>query len=360
MNRIFVWLWFFLGNLQLANCQDSLFIDFEDFHILTPVIDNNVIYENKFAKASSLLPVHDVGKVGLSLFNSTYLDQRSISVIDNLDSLKFGNVQLYHSAIWPDVKKAVGFDHLNCESYYDYVEIELKDTLPANVWYQFSIDIGSQKQFKFKPEKYGFIFSSKKLIGKTGMLLSNPDVLISVPSNHLETKKAFYYSKSPIKFMYSGVFSENKNMIEQPYFPYHRPEIDSTLWKNENCQNVKKTRIVYDNLLLKKIRPGELYHVDSILFQHDKTKIEKHEEEKLNEVSDFMKENPTVHIVCIGSADIKGSSSYNIQLSKRRAESVKKKLLQRGIVQDRIETRFIGEQHSELKEDKRVDLYYRF
>jgi len=56
-----------------------------------------------------------------------------------------------------------------------------------------------------------------------------------------------------------------------------------------------------------------------------------------------MKANPSWKATLSGHADSTGDASYNMGLSKRRAESVKKYLVGKGIAAERIATQAFGE-----------------
>jgi len=80
-----------------------------------------------------------------------------------------------------------------------------------------------------------------------------------------------------------------------------------------------------------------------ILFDFDKWTIRKDAEETLSKVGEVISayEHP---VSIIGHTDSKGSESYNLELSKNRAESVKQWLIdQAGIDSKRIETSGKGE-----------------
>ena len=56
-----------------------------------------------------------------------------------------------------------------------------------------------------------------------------------------------------------------------------------------------------------------------------------------------LKNNPYLKITIESHTDNKGSDEYNMDLSKRRAESAKSFLLRQGISSNRIETNYFGE-----------------
>lgn len=64
---------------------------------------------------------------------------------------------------------------------------------------------------------------------------------------------------------------------------------------------------------------------------------------KLNEVADaLIKGNPDSNITIEGHTDSQGQRQYNMDLSQKRAESVKAQLVSRGVAADRIKTVGVG------------------
>jgi OOP family OmpA-OmpF porin len=62
--------------------------------------------------------------------------------------------------------------------------------------------------------------------------------------------------------------------------------------------------------------------VNNILFEFDKAEISPEFSEHLNQVGEFMKQNPNSYAVLHGYTDSTGSEEYNYGLSRQRAESV--------------------------------------
>ena len=78
-------------------------------------------------------------------------------------------------------------------------------------------------------------------------------------------------------------------------------------------------------------------------FAFDSAKLTAEGKAKLAETVSSLKASPNLHVAVQGHTDSVGSEAYNLQLSKRRAESVKGELVAEGITPDRIETSGFGE-----------------
>ena len=70
-------------------------------------------------------------------------------------------------------------------------------------------------------------------------------------------------------------------------------------------------------------------------FDFDKSNVKPQYYELLNNLKDFIEQN-NYEVTIVGHTDSVGSNQYNFGLSRRRAESVKAKLLEFGLTEDRI------------------------
>jgi outer membrane protein OmpA-like peptidoglycan-associated protein len=80
----------------------------------------------------------------------------------------------------------------------------------------------------------------------------------------------------------------------------------------------------------------------TIYFDFNKATIKPISFPLLNEVGQALKDNPTIHVRVEGHTDSRGGDAYNLNLSQRRAESVRAYLIGRGIDADRMEARGFG------------------
>ena len=82
---------------------------------------------------------------------------------------------------------------------------------------------------------------------------------------------------------------------------------------------------------------------DNILFDYNSAELRPEYDEKKMMLVDFLQKNPDAYVVTAGFTDSAGSEEYNLGLSQRRAESVKRALTDAGIDGDRIVTLWYGE-----------------
>ncbi len=81
----------------------------------------------------------------------------------------------------------------------------------------------------------------------------------------------------------------------------------------------------------------------SVLYGVDEWQVSDEEMDKVKAVARVMKDNSNVKIKVVGFADYTGSDAYNMKLSERRANEVKRLLTKKyGIDEDRVEVDFKG------------------
>ncbi len=85
-----------------------------------------------------------------------------------------------------------------------------------------------------------------------------------------------------------------------------------------------------------KPRVGEIVTLSRIYFEYDRADFLPRALIQLEQLLNFMRRYPRMHIEVIGHTDIMGSVEYNQQLSLRRARAVQDWLVAKGIKQDRL------------------------
>ena len=73
----------------------------------------------------------------------------------------------------------------------------------------------------------------------------------------------------------------------------------------------------------------------SLNFDFDKSNVKPQYYDLLKNIKEFVEQN-NYELTIVGHTDSIGSNAYNFKLSRRRAESVKAKLLEFGLTEDRI------------------------
>lgn len=92
-----------------------------------------------------------------------------------------------------------------------------------------------------------------------------------------------------------------------------------------------------------RVGEDEKFDLPAIYFQFDDIQLDQRSDEVLDKLILILSENPHVDIKLAGHTDSKGEAIYNLQLSGKRVESVKKYLVQRGVESRRISGLGFGE-----------------
>ncbi|WP_039390019.1 OmpA family protein [Novosphingobium sp. MBES04] len=90
---------------------------------------------------------------------------------------------------------------------------------------------------------------------------------------------------------------------------------------------------------------GILVNLPDVTFAVDSTAISPSFQSSLDKVAQSMVEYPNSLVDVYGHTDSTGAASYNLDLSKRRADSVARYLIGRGVASARLQTQGMGEDY---------------
>lgn len=116
---------------------------------------------------------------------------------------------------------------------------------------------------------------------------------------------------------------------------------DSKLITKEEI--TKSPTIKGNDLAVRELKEGEAYTINDILFATNSYALTPKSEFILKQFARFLKENPTITIMVQGHTDDVGDDAQNMQLSKDRANEVKKYLENQGIQAARLTSQGFGE-----------------
>ena len=124
-------------------------------------------------------------------------------------------------------------------------------------------------------------------------------------------------------------------------------ELEQQLAEAMRNQGSKVNTAAADSLqnIINQIKADQLnYYAMPFSVQYDVNEWQVTDEEmdKVNAVARVMKDNSNIKIKVVGFADYTGSDAYNMKLSERRANEVKRLLKSKGVAEDRIEVDFKG------------------
>lgn len=98
-----------------------------------------------------------------------------------------------------------------------------------------------------------------------------------------------------------------------------------------------------ESLHAEKTARGMVLTLADVLFDTDEAQLKPGARQTLDRLADFMTEYPERELLIEGHTDSRGTDSYNEDLSYRRANAVRRELIDRGIAADRLQVQALGE-----------------
>lgn len=89
---------------------------------------------------------------------------------------------------------------------------------------------------------------------------------------------------------------------------------------------------------------GIVLTLDDVLFDTGKSQLKTGSQRVLDQVAEFLEENPERHVQVEGFTDSQGTDDFNLQLSQSRADAVAQAIIQRGVAAERVRARGYGEE----------------
>jgi outer membrane protein OmpA-like peptidoglycan-associated protein len=108
--------------------------------------------------------------------------------------------------------------------------------------------------------------------------------------------------------------------------------------KEEKKEVIKDTPVNKEIEDLKKAKEGDIITFSNILFYPDKDTIKEESFTVMDQIASVLSDRQDIRIELIGNTNDVGNKVKEIELSKKRAETVKKYLVNKGINADRITT----------------------
>jgi len=118
--------------------------------------------------------------------------------------------------------------------------------------------------------------------------------------------------------------------------------------RNLDLRNNKTTSTLQEDVKLEPIQIAAIQEnvtitLHNIFFDFDKATLKPESFPELNRIVTMMTERPSMQVEIAGHTDPIGPDNYNMVLSERRAKSVGKYLVEKGITAERISVVFFGE-----------------
>ncbi|NET32707.1 MAG: OmpA family protein [Cyanothece sp. SIO1E1] len=181
---------------------------------------------------------------------------------------------------------------------------------------------------------------------------SNTSVRANGTTTYLSDKKArvgwrkiaLSYHKGALK-----VYLEGERLVNMPRIKQRPPSLSiSALSHNANGGEpamLRNVRIAEGGVPLYRrlVTDGKVIF-NTIQFDYNKASLRPSAKESIDRIAAMMSQQPKVKLSVEGHTDSDGTNEANQSLSERRAEAVKKALMEQGIAEDRLEVKGWGEE----------------
>lgn len=116
-----------------------------------------------------------------------------------------------------------------------------------------------------------------------------------------------------------------------------------------------KTRFINHSLRMNPIKVGTTAIMANIFFETGKAGLRTESISELDKIRDFLLNSPSIKIQINGHTDNVGKASYNKQLSRKRAESVKEYLVNNGVQASRLSVMGYGQERPLVSNDDEAE-----
>lgn len=116
-----------------------------------------------------------------------------------------------------------------------------------------------------------------------------------------------------------------------------------------NTNGIKNSDTITVNLYMKRFEKDKEYRLSNIYYDFNKWDLREESKRTLDTLYNILAENPTIIIELGSHTDARGSETYNLDLSQKRAESCVTYLISKGLSKDRVTAKGYGK--SKLLQD---------
>lgn len=246
----------------------------------------------------------------------------------------------------------VGFYVFAPDDYREYIQAKLSSTLQKGEQYTVTFFVSLAERSDFAVKQFGIRFSEFPVAVETTKVLSNMHFskIDGDTSNKLEIKYSKFFDDEVEWVRLSKEFVANgtENFIIIGNFYNNR-----RTQKYQTKRKVTKGSYYYLDMVSvtkqnSSFAPANSYELDNVHvfknvhFNFNESTFRTIDEKELEAVQQFLVKNPNIKITIIGHTDAIGSALFNKNLSLKRANTVRRFLVQHGVATNRIKVIGLG------------------
>jgi OmpA-OmpF porin, OOP family len=231
----------------------------------------------------------------------------------------------------------------------EFVEIQLAEPLVIGQAYYVEFWV-SHLAKSLQINNLGAYFSIGEIKRQTDELLvreaqvSAKDI-VPAPNGKWVKVSGQFVAKYEAEYVVIGNFKDDFNTLSvaprEDCFNYAYYYLDDVLVKK--IPPFKPVPVKPDDLTKQILEPGKIIQLKNIYFEFDKDELMPRSFVELNKLLKIMRDHPKLVIEIMGHTDALGEDAYNLDLSRRRAESVLRFLLENKVSKNRLRSHGEGE-----------------
>ncbi|MEO8761309.1 MAG: OmpA family protein [Bacteroidia bacterium] len=263
---------------------------------------------------------------------NNYMGNRTPSTGDN-----YAGIIAYYGDESGIIRDLPGYD-----SYTEYLQVELTQPLVAGKTYNVKLKISLADKSAYAVSGLGIVMSKEKFaVDNNSYLLIEPDMVSMniAKDKEWETIEGVYTAEGGEQYLIFGTFAEY--MVVEKVIPdftnnsrkayYYIDDISVT---PSGVANPSKDLAFTDGC----------FKLKNLNFETSKATILPESFKELDALASFLKKYPTLTVYVDGYTDKTGTANINEKLSEDRANAVKTYLVNKGVTDSNLLTRWHGSQ----------------
>ncbi len=248
-----------------------------------------------------------------------------------------------------------GFRTLSYVNDIEYVLNHLQKPLIKDSLYCFSMKLCLSPASRFAGSEMGVFFGKQKDDVDVNRTMVIPQVVFEsdwlLYKSRWMTLQCVYRASGGQKYLTIGTFKEVKNLKRKEVIGnavetyYYLDDVSLVPIRNMETCPCTPAPYMKDSTKIPTLVQGEIFVLQGVQFELDKDVLLPISKDTLQNLFSILSEHPDLRIEIIGYTSDEGSVEHNLDLSQRRAFSVRQYLVNEGIELSRLEYRGMGPAH---------------